>query len=336
MKANKQRIKATQVKNRMRTSISVVFAVGALALMVANASSTSGAMSGATAIAATSTFTGANCTLPVRTDRGPGLLAMPNATFTPSGVSATSGRTFDVGTRQWIAAEPQSIDRVHGLTAFVDEAKRGSQTLRLVSQSGRVIYTRNWVRSVVGWVRGSLYITTTDTDKLMRISADAKSVAVLDVPYAGDAWDYASSDSLWGIGASLTKDGKTQLQLVRFDVSSNAASSWYTFRADSQGVTRASVVGIDRDGHPIVADLSATPHMGVYVVSAPTQLTTVYAANQYGDASLRRPLHATTDSHGTWLTTVDGKLFLANASIGLKRITPAGGLRIYAFGAGCN
>jgi hypothetical protein len=208
-------------------------------------------------------------------------------------------------------------------------------TLNVHDAAGRTVFSHDLVRSVVGWVRGSLYVTTTNPDRLLKVSADGKTATFVDIPYAGDTWYYASTDALWGIAPADGAANKGLLSVVRLDLRSNTVTPWYTLQPDMTGLTRAAIIGLDSNDQPILADLSATTRSGVYIVSAPGQLTPIYVAGRFADASLRRPSDVVIDANGSWVTTVDGKLFRVGPDGLLQRITPATGIRIYDFGGPC-
>jgi len=279
---------------------------------------------------------GVVCTLPVRTDQGPGLLTFPSGAFSASGLNAATGRAFDAHAKRWLGTEPRYIDAANGEAAFLDTAKSGKMTLSLRDASGRQLFTRDLVRSVVGWVHGNLYVTTTNPDRLLKISGDGQAADFVDTPYAGDTWYIASNDALWGIAPAADPAQKGYLSVVQFDVRSNAVTPWYTLQPDSAGLTRAAIIGADTFGRPILADLSATTRAGVYIVSAPGHVRTIYLADKFAQASLRRPMDALSDGTGTWVTTVDGKLIRVDSAGTLMQVAPAGGMHIYDFGGSCN
>jgi hypothetical protein len=272
------------------------------------------------------------CELPVRTDRGPGLLAFPNETFTSSGLTSSTGRAYIARSRRWLATEPQYLDSQSAAVAFLNTLRSGQMTLTLDNSKGEEVFSRDGVRSIVGWSRGFLYATTVSPDRLLKISADGRSAVIVNSELPGDVWYAASSNALWGIAPAQARDGS--LAIVRLDTNTGAVNEWYALPPDSAGTTRASIIGIDVSGYPIWADLSVTAHAGVYVATSPGRTETIYRAYDYADQSLRRPMEAIRDSTGAWVTTVDGEL-IRQANGALARITPTSGVRIYDFGGTC-
>jgi hypothetical protein len=283
-------------------------------------------------LSAVGSIPGLVCALPVRTDRGPGILAFPTGAFVPSGLTSTAGRAYDARSRRWLATEPQYLNPQGSEAAFLDTSRSGQMTLTLRNSNGEEVFSQDGVRSIVGWSLGFLYITTASPDRLLKISANGTTAIVVHAELPGDIWYAASSSALWGIAPTQAQDGS--LEIVRLDANTGAVSDWYALPADSAGVTRASIIGIDAAGRPIWADLSVTTHAGVYVATSPGQIETIYRAYDYADRSLRRPMEAILDSTGAWVTTADGEL-IRQANGALMRITPAGGLHIYDFGGTC-
>jgi hypothetical protein len=279
------------------------------------------------------------CTLPVRTDNGPGLLSFPSGAFSAAGVSAQEGRTYSASTRNWLPAEPAGVSTDERSLAVLDSTKGGSSSLQLRDREGTVLFTRPRVRSVVGWAGGSLYFTTSDTNQLMTISADGRSSSAVTTPgFAGDAWSVASNDAIWGLAVDPADKQTHALGVIRFDTNSGTLAFWSRLRPDSSGSTSGSVIGLTSHGTPIIADLSDRSRTTIQIVTAPGTAVEIYPAGGGADPALR-PLHAMRDSNGSiWLTTVDGQLY---ASVGaglptLQRVPLLGGQHIYAFGGPCN
>jgi len=277
------------------------------------------------------------CTLPVRTDKGPGLLSFPTGAFSQAGVSAQRGRAYSATTGQWLPTEPAGVSTDEQRLATLDSTKGGTSTLQLLDRKGNVLFTRPRVRSIVGWAAGELYITTSDTDQLLRISTDGRSTtAVTTAGFPGDAWYVAAKDAIWGMAPDPGDKQTHALAVIRFDINSQLVSVWSRLQPDSTGSTSGSIVGLTSTGKPIVADLSDRSRPTIRIVTAQRTATQIYPGGGRTDAALR-PLHAMGDAHGIWLTTVDGELYASAGGLTtLQRINVPGGQHVYAFGGPCN
>ena len=96
-----------------------------------------------TAVSKVTSLPGVVCSLPVRTDQGPGLLAFPSGAFAPSGLNAAMGRAYDPNRKRWLGTEPQYVNAANGVAAYLDTAKTGKMTLSLIDASAKLLFTRD-------------------------------------------------------------------------------------------------------------------------------------------------------------------------------------------------
>jgi hypothetical protein len=125
-------------------------------------------------------------------------------------------------------------------------------------------------------------------------------------------WHAVGGNAAWGTSAPSVPQGAT-VTIVRLDLSSGAATSWF-----SQDGMDARVVGFDAAGHPVVATTSeeafqvwlvdAQQH-GTQLLSLPKETT---PANPYQGAV---PVQsAIGDSVGVWIATVEGIYLYRNGA----------------------
>jgi hypothetical protein len=271
---------------------------------------------------------GVSCTLPVRTGLGPGLLSFPSGTFAPAGLAAAQATSYNPLSRTWYAGEPEGISPDRRLVATVDQTKGGKLTLRLQGINGRVLYTRDWVMKVLGWAAGSLFVTTVDTDQLLRISPDGAVVTPIIVrDYAGDAWRFAANNAVWGVGSS---------KVVRWDVGSGEVSEWYGLQPNLENNSGGGpIFGLTQAGFPIVPDLVTDSRAGVLAITAPGHVTPMYVADTQLLPISFWPLHANSDSFGTWLTTRDGDLYWSAGGADLFLVRLSNGPHVFSFAGAC-
>lgn len=280
------------------------------------------------------------CQLPVRTDQGPGLLETSSGIFHPAGLAAASATAYNATTKQWLPTEPQGISPNGRVVALLDQKAGHHLSLRLQTSGGRVLYSRENVMRILGWMSdGSLLVTTVDYPaRLLKISADGRSSTWLD-PSGNETvmWSFASGRYAWGIALPYP-DPDQHREVVRLDLDTGTVSDWYAMRPESFNDSGyGPILGLTTDGFPIVPQLKTDTKAGVYVIRSKDVPDALFVAS--GDEispSVFWPEDAVAAGGGLWVTTTDGELYGSAGAGGLRLVPVANSLHIYSFGGGCS
>ena len=280
------------------------------------------------------------CLLPVRTDQGPGLLDTSSGVFRPAGLPAASATAYDANTHKWLPTQPQGISPDGNLVALLDNVKGHHQTLQLETESGVVLYSRDYVMRILGWSSdGSLLVTTVDEPaRLLKISADGSRTVWIDpTPIGTTTWMFASGPYAWGVALPYP-DPDQHREVVRLDLSTSASINWYALLPDSFNDSGyGPILGLTSDGLPIVPQLKTDARSGVYVIRSkdvPSPISVV------GGDETKPSMFWAEDATGAkgriFVTTIDGELYESSGAGGLKLVHVANSLHVYSFGGGCS
>jgi|GEM_PF-2412393 len=282
---------------------------------------------------------GSVCSIPVRTDQGPGFVELPSGLFRPAGLPAASATAYNPATHKWLPTDPQGVSPDGKIVALLDNAKGHNQTLRLETSTGTLLYMRINVMRILGWSSdGSLMITTVDFPaRLLKIAADGRHAEWID-PVGNETtmWSFARGQYVWGVALPY-QDPDQHREVVRLDLATNSVSDWYAMLPDSFNDTGyGPILGLSSDGYPIVPQLKTNSRSAIYVIRSKDAPTPVYVSS--GDEmtpNLFWPEDASDGKSGLMITTTDGELYASLDSTGLSLVQVPNSVRVYSFAAGC-
>jgi hypothetical protein len=279
-----------------------------------------------------------SCTLPVRTDQGPGLLAIPSGTFRSAGLPASQATAYNPATHSWLPTQPEGVSPDGKLVAILDNKKFHNSTLQLQKSTGQVLYSRDHVMRILGWSSdGNLLVTTVDAPtRLLRISRDGTGADWVDpLSNTWTTWSFVAGQYVWGV-AMPYPDPEQRRIVVRLNLATRAVDDWYAMRPDSFNDNGyGPIFGLTSDGYPIVPQTKSDARSAVFVIRAKDSPTPISVASG-GEVtpSAFWPEDAVGDKHGIWVTT--GELYWSSGTSELQPVKVPASLHIYSFGGSCN
>jgi hypothetical protein len=279
------------------------------------------------------------CQLPLLTDQGSGLLALPSGAFHPAGVPDVAATAYDQFTHKWLPTQPEGVSPDGKLVAILDNTKGHNLAFRLETTSGKLLYSRDQVMRILGWSSdGSLMVTTVNpATRLLRISPDGTRADWIDpIGYQQiTMWSFATGQYVWGTALPYP-DPNQQRIVVRLDLVTRTVTNWYAMPVDSFNDSGGGpILGLTSDGYPIVPQLKTDSQPAVYVIRSKDTATPIYIAGNRMTASNFWPFHAISGRYGTWVATTDGALYRSSDTSHLQWVELANSMHVFAFGGSC-
>ncbi|HEY1419256.1 MAG TPA: hypothetical protein VGG90_00940 [Candidatus Dormibacteraeota bacterium] len=283
----------------------------------------------------------AACSLPVRTDQGPGILEFPTAVFHPAGLPAATATAYNPATHKWLPTEPQGISADRQRVALLDTAAGHNLAFQLETADGKLLYSRQNVISILGWSSANAVLVTAldpaGRARLLQISGDGRQTKWIDpLSNATTTWSFVAGHYVWGVALPYP-DPDQHREVVRLDLATGAVIDWYAMMPGSFNDSGGGpILGLTPDGYPIIPQLKSDSQSAVYVLRAKDTPTVVEVTS--GDeiaTSMFWPLQAIGGATGIWVTTSDGELYRSTGRAGLQLVAVANTLHIYSFGGSC-
>jgi hypothetical protein len=279
------------------------------------------------------------CSVPVRTDRGMGFVAVPSGAFTPAGPIPSNATTYNPTTKKWLVTETSGISPDGKLVALYDNLKGHNQTLQLETSAGQILYTRENVFRILGWASDdSLLVTTVDYPaRLLKISADGERTDWVDpTEIATIIWSFASGRYAWGYAIPNVNQQPGKM-IVRLDLATGNVTDWYRLTPSFNDAGYGPILGLTTDGYPIVPQPKSDARGAVYVIRTQNIASPISIGE--ADATTAAdfwPIDSVSSSSGVFLiTTLDGRLYWSHDGGDLSPLPLAPDLHVYSFGGSC-
>jgi hypothetical protein len=321
---------------RFAALVAIAIAVATIALLVGVASLRRGV---APPVPARPPAGSVICSLPLLTDQGSGLLALPSGAFHSAGVPDVAATAYDQFTHKWLPTQPEGVSPDGKLVAILDNTKGHNLAFRLETSSGKLLYSRDQVMRILGWSSdGSLLVTTVNpAARLLRISPDGTTADWIDpVGYQQiTMWSFAAGQYVWGMALPYP-DPNRQRIVVRLDLVTRTVTNWYAMPVDSFNDSGGGpILGLTADGYPIVPQLKTDSQPAVYVIRSKDNATPIYVGGSRMTASNFWPFHAVSGRYGTWVATTDGALYGSSDTSHMQRVELSNSIHVFAFGGSC-
>ena len=263
-----------------------------------------------------------------------GFFDLRSRTYTPA---ADSDRSYLAAVNAWLPVLPQAIapdqqSYVEGRAVIGGSTAPPTTTLYIVdvrTKGKRLLFTApdGDMAVVLAYAAAGVYVETLSS------TGPGPSALVLIDPVSGSqhsvpgsqaktgvyqqAWIAISGDAAWG-SAITFPNGQSKpyvVTLVRLDLSAGSRADWYSSKS------AFTVAGFDAASHPILAIVAMSVDQNITtnlaLISAPGHSV---AIKPQGGTYLQGQAQGISDTHGTWLGSADGSLWLYTASRGLEKV----------------
>jgi hypothetical protein len=255
-------------------------------------------------------------------------------TYTPA---ADSDRSYLAAANVWLPVLPQAIapdqqSYVEGRAVAGRSTAPPTTTLYIVdvrTRGKRLLFTApdGDMAVVLAYTAAGVYVETLPS------GGPGPSNLVLIDPASGShhpvpgsqikegvyqqVWMAISGGAVWGFAITFP-NGQSKpyvVDLVRLDLSDGSTAEWYSSKS------AFSVAGFDAGDHPILAIVAISVDQKIatdlVLVSAPGQSV---AIEPKGGTYVQAQGQGISETHGTWLGSADGSLWLYTSSRGLEKV----------------